>query len=216
MTAIITVDVDPAQQVMSEMSDMDELTDMDGGGYACAYSEDGDPAVTNYDGTKVYETSRGKGQGTKEEGKGQGTNGKGQRMEQADEGAPNFHTVFRKKPSNDRAYGRAVPVKFFTTRYTPGSWIRNAITGDMEPVRVGSIEEHHYFKVGLSTGELGTDAYGKHLYYESPDQYERHFGFRLSPEVVETWYDNVARAQEQSQARAQERAQEQVQNTIVK
>jgi hypothetical protein len=101
--------------------------------------------------------------------------------------APNFHTIYRKKnvsPGNDRKY----PVRFFTTRYTPGSRIRNAITGEMEPVRVGTIDERRYFKVGLSTGELGNDAQSRHLYYDSPDQYERHFGIRLSPEIVTNWY----------------------------
>ena len=199
MTAITTVDVEP---ILSEMVNVDvdvhdELTDMDGG-YACAYSEDGDPAVTTYNGTnvnEVYETSRDK----KNFGHGRSA---------GDTSASNFHTVFRKKSAHDRA----VSVKFFTTRHTPGSWIRNAITGDMEHVRVGSIEEHQYFKIGLSTGELGTDAYGKHLYYDSPEQYERHFGYSLSPELVVKWY---AKAHHYEQIQAQAFAQSQS-NTIVR
>jgi hypothetical protein len=78
----------------------------------------------------------------------------------------------------------------------------------MEHARVGSIEEHQYFKVGLSTGELENDTHGRHLYYDSPDQYERHFGFKLSPDVVVKWYDKFAQAQIQ--------AQEHAQNTIVR
>lgn len=102
--------------------------------------------------------------------------------------APNFCTVYRQKTVHDAK----TAVRFFTTRYTPGSLIRNAVTGSVEPVRVGSADERTYFKVGLSTGELGTDPYGRHLYYDSPDQYERHFGVRLAAGVVETWHANQA------------------------
>lgn len=102
--------------------------------------------------------------------------------------APNFCTVYRQKSVHDAK----TAVRFFTTRYTHGSLIRNAVTGSVEPVRVGSADERTYFKVGLSTGELGTDPYGRHLYYDSPDQYERHFGVRLVPGVVERWHANQA------------------------
>ena len=102
--------------------------------------------------------------------------------------APNFCTVYRKKSVHDVKSA----VRFFTTRYTPGSLIRNAVTGSVEPVRVGSADERTYFKVGLSTGELGNDAYGRHLYYDSPDQYERHFGVRLAADITANWHENQA------------------------
>lgn len=189
----MTVQADPTLQILPESTrDGDDDSEV-GGGYAYAYSEDGDPAVTTYNGEKINQGKRVSGGAT---GTSNGTS------------APNFHTVYRKKSVHDRAS----PVRFFTTRHTPGSRIRNAITGNIEHARVGSYEEHQYFKVGLSTGELGPDAYGTHLYYDTPDQYERHFGFRLSPEVVAKWYDNFAQAQIQAQSLAQS----QVQNTIVR
>jgi hypothetical protein len=65
-------------------------------------------------------------------------------------------------------------MKFYTTKYTPGSRIRNAETGFYENVLVGRSGEYNYFKVSLS-GQLGQNPQSKHLYYDSPQQYEKHF-----------------------------------------
>lgn len=70
--------------------------------------------------------------------------------------------------------GVLFPIKFYTTRYTPGSRIRNAVTGFFEEKMVGRIDEFNYFKVTLS-GQLGQNPSSKHLYYDSPQQYEVHF-----------------------------------------
>jgi hypothetical protein len=68
-----------------------------------------------------------------------------------------------------------------------GSSIRDAVTGERYTQhKVGSNSEHLYFKVGIHTGELGKCA--PNLFFESPEQYERHFGVRLEDGMKETWY----------------------------
>ena len=84
--------------------------------------------------------------------------------------------------------GRRVPIEIFTTKLTPGSRIRNAVTGLYETnAYVGRIDEYAFFKVVLATGELGPDAYSTVLFYDSPEQYERHLAAILPPEQKQKW-----------------------------
>jgi hypothetical protein len=62
-----------------------------------------------------------------------------------------------------------------------GSHIRNAVTGATYGGKhiVGSPMEDMYFRVGYSVGnEL------KKLFFDSPDQYEKHFGANVEKEVT--------------------------------
>jgi len=104
----------------------------------------------------------------------------------------NYHTVMRK-------HG---PVNYFSTRYAPGSRIRHAVSGAVELARVGSVDEDAFFKVCMSTCELNDQTgskqhahHGKFLYYDSPEQYERHFKVQLSPDVVMRWHNKQHGAQ---------------------
>jgi hypothetical protein len=104
----------------------------------------------------------------------------------------NYHTVVRK-------HG---PVNYFSTRYAPGSRIRHAVSGAVELARVGSVDEDAFFKVCMSTCELNDQTeskqhahHGKFLYYDSPEQYERHFKVQLSPDVVMRWHNKQHGAQ---------------------
>jgi len=104
----------------------------------------------------------------------------------------NYHTVVRK-------HG---PVNYFSTRYAPGSRIRHAVSGAVELARVGSADEDAFFKVCMSTCELNDQTgskqhahHGKFLYYDSPEQYERHFKVQLSPDVVMRWHNKQHAAQ---------------------
>lgn len=69
-------------------------------------------------------------------------------------------------------YGKQFPVAYFHTSTNPGSTIRNAVTGIYESgYLVGSVNEDLFFKVAFTLGA------SKHvLFYDSPEQYERHFG----------------------------------------
>jgi hypothetical protein len=75
----------------------------------------------------------------------------------------------------------------YTTKYTPGSPIRNAVSGHYQTgMTVGNKEELNFFKVSLSV-YLGQNPTSKHLYYDSPSQYERHFSATIDDEIKEKW-----------------------------
>jgi hypothetical protein len=67
-------------------------------------------------------------------------------------------------------YGRPA-VAYFHTSTSPGSTIRNAVTGIYETgYLVGSVNEDVFFKVAFTMGPTK-----QVLFYDSPEQYERHF-----------------------------------------
>ena len=63
-----------------------------------------------------------------------------------------------------------------------GSNIRNAQTGVYTQDIVGSKNEDLYFKVTVADGSLLT------LFYDSPEQYERHQREKLSQETKDLWF----------------------------
>ena len=72
-----------------------------------------------------------------------------------------------------------------------GKKIRNAITGFKYDDKVGSKQEDLYFKVKNNSAPLGSTAGS--LFYESPEQFEKHQFIELSREVKEKWYaKNIA------------------------
>lgn len=73
---------------------------------------------------------------------------------------------------------------------TPGSIIRHAVTGVWLSARVGSIEENLYFKVRDNTGK---DT--RSLYYDSPEECERHMFLFLSTEIKGKWTEKFAETQ---------------------
>jgi hypothetical protein len=84
-----------------------------------------------------------------------------------------------------------VRVEFFPTNVTPNSGIKHAITGIYQSAngryfRTGTKDEDLFFSVILATGEL----VGQHtpvLFYENPEQYERHFFTKLSQQIKNKW-----------------------------
>jgi len=65
-------------------------------------------------------------------------------------------------------------IEVYSTGGLPGTMIRDAVTGARyKEYRVGSRNEHLFFKVALATGELGIN--GGSLFFDSPEQFERHF-----------------------------------------
>ena len=86
-----------------------------------------------------------------------------------------------------------VKVEFFETPLTPNRFIRNAVTGAIEsPFRVGSCDEDLYYSVMLSTGEHGQTP--PCLFYDTPEQYERHFFTTVSDEAKLRWRTRYANA----------------------
>lgn len=89
-------------------------------------------------------------------------------------------------------------IEFYRTSYIPGSNIKNAITGNYYPYLVGSNNEKLLFKVAICTGEKGTLNYVNNqwiaetnlLFYDSPEQYERHLYGEISLNIKRLWLEN--------------------------
>jgi hypothetical protein len=84
--------------------------------------------------------------------------------------------------------GKKTRVEFFQTN--PNTIIKNAITGTFQGTngrffRSGSKYEDLFFSVILATGELGQTA--PTLFYDNPEQYERHFFTELPQEIKDRW-----------------------------
>ena len=114
------------------------------------------------------------------------------------------HTSYQKKilQSNHKGFclvsrkvgnRKKTLVGYFTTSYIPGNKIVNAITGlrymDEDPKYkyvVGSIQEDLLFKTMISTGENGNNP--SLLFYDSPEQFEKHQHMTLSQDIKEKWH----------------------------
>jgi hypothetical protein len=99
------------------------------------------------------------------------------------------HSVIRIDPVKNKR----TKIEFFETPLTPNRFIKNALTGAVEsPFRVGSPDEDLFFSVILSTGECGQTP--PCLFYDSPEQYERHFFTTVSDEAKIKWRTRYANA----------------------
>jgi hypothetical protein len=83
--------------------------------------------------------------------------------------------------------------------------IRDAITGIHDPsCRVGKRDEYLYFKVCMATGEGSRGKYGEiephHLYYDSPESYERHFYTKVDAETKTRWLEHARQEQKNQQS----------------
>lgn len=93
----------------------------------------------------------------------------------------------------DPVKSKRVKVTFFETLLTPNRFIKNAVTGALEaPFRVGTKDEDLFFSVMLSTGECGQNP--PCLFYDSPEQYERHFFTIVSDDAKLRWRERYANA----------------------
>jgi hypothetical protein len=70
-----------------------------------------------------------------------------------------------------------------------GSCIRNAETGNFYKYKVGSKSEDLFFKVALATGELKTKNGSNVLFYDSPEQYDKHLDQEVSQTIKQTWHE---------------------------
>ena len=79
-----------------------------------------------------------------------------------------------------------IPIEYYKSVNTPGAKIRNAVTGIYENYRVGRKEEDLFFKVGSSIVK-DPNSESHLLFYDSPEQYEKHFRCELKDELKRTW-----------------------------
>ena len=70
-----------------------------------------------------------------------------------------------------------------------GSNIRNAETGDYYKYKVGSKDEDLFFKAALASGKLKTKNNSNILFYDSPEQCEKHLMIELENYIKEQWVD---------------------------
>jgi hypothetical protein len=86
--------------------------------------------------------------------------------------------------------GKNVRIRVFGSGDT-GTSIRDAITGIRNfNHKVGSCYEDLYFKVGISTGEVGRNS--PSFFYDSPEQYERQHFTQLPESIKKEWrYKNL-------------------------
>ena len=68
-----------------------------------------------------------------------------------------------------------------------GTYIRNAETGELYKYKVGSKYEDLFFKTSLATGELKTRNSHNILFYDSPEQFEKHLMHEVDEEIKENW-----------------------------
>jgi len=84
-----------------------------------------------------------------------------------------------------------IEVEYYHTSSTPGTVIRDAITGARMPQhRVGTKAEELYFKTRVSLDKA--DHEGNILFFNSPEQYERHMYTTVSQELKEEWHNRCA------------------------
>jgi hypothetical protein len=97
----------------------------------------------------------------------------------------NLHKLVRKIGE------KRIEILVYTSPLCPGASIRDAITGTRyRDFRVGSINEHQFFKVKFATGEMGQDSGA--CFFDSPEQYEKHMRTSVPIEQKNTWADKCA------------------------
>lgn len=91
--------------------------------------------------------------------------------------------------------GKRVKVEFYETSPTPNMCIRDAISGYRLPFRTGTSDEDLFYSVRFATGETKRrDA--SNLFYDNPEQYERHFHTTVSREIKDAWLNKVMLAKQ--------------------
>ena len=76
-----------------------------------------------------------------------------------------------------------------------GTNIRNAISGEYYyGYKVGTVKEDLFYKTSVSTGETGNE--GVVLFFENPEQYERHFYTQVDAADKERWYSKYNEAKQ--------------------
>ena len=86
--------------------------------------------------------------------------------------------------------GTKVFITVFETNFS-NTHAMNAITNIPYKVKFGSKEEDSLFSVIIATGETGQTPLI--LFYDSPEQYERHFSLVLSPKTKQRWHKKTTK-----------------------
>lgn len=107
------------------------------------------------------------------------------------------HVIYRNiqvgvDPDTDRPIYRKSRIVMFETKSTTGRTIRNAVSGLRDVgYHAGTYDENLYFVVTHATGETGSRE-PINLYYDSPEQWERHMNVVCPMDVKERWLEKRA------------------------
>jgi hypothetical protein len=93
-----------------------------------------------------------------------------------------YHKLMRNILVNNRTKKIELGVYGSGSQESP---IRNAETGEYYKYKVGTMDEDLFFKTMISTGEIPSGPLT--LFYDSPDQYERHQGLVLDNLIKKRW-----------------------------
>jgi hypothetical protein len=99
-----------------------------------------------------------------------------------------YNKIYRTVLSED-GLSKKIPIEIYTTRFTPNFKIRNAVSGLYEKnMYVGRRDEDLFFKAALATGEI-KNSNSSHLYFDSPEECERHMHTTISQDIKKKWFD---------------------------
>ena len=82
---------------------------------------------------------------------------------------------------------KSYKIEMFDSGTCIGNRIRDPMSGARLSDRIGSKQEYQYFKVRMAGYKKGKSV---SLFYDSPEQYERHHRCQLSQTVKEKWIQN--------------------------
>jgi hypothetical protein len=82
--------------------------------------------------------------------------------------------------------GKKINIDMYGTSHTPGTTIRDAVTGARYPgLFVGSNNENQFFKVKIVSEKINNDPL--HYFFFTPDECERHMKTTLNPLIKTQW-----------------------------
>lgn len=94
---------------------------------------------------------------------------------------PGYFKIYRKFGNSKKR----TKLELYKTPISGNSYIRNAVTGFSENAKIGTNASNLHFSVALCTGELGNEPV--HLYFDSPEQYEKVFDQTVSQTTKDEW-----------------------------
>lgn len=97
---------------------------------------------------------------------------------------PNYY-MYKKMVLLEKNEKETIKIELYSTSLTPGNKIRDAITGMRYNERVGSNYEDLYFKVRMTTIHDANNVIT--LFYNSPEEYEKHQYVNISDEIKRKW-----------------------------
>ena len=91
---------------------------------------------------------------------------------------------------------KKVEIEMYSDPLIIGRSIRNAITGVRQTgYKMGYFDEYLFFKVGYFAGGKGLKCASPTLFYDSPEQYERHMHCTVSTKIKEQWAERFHKEQ---------------------